>query len=369
MAGALTAGLLGLGLLGCGLGFNTPSLTVAGVGLTGLTALAILAVELARPRSLVRAPGPDRVMEGESFELLIEARGARIPPPGGRLTDSVLPEPVAVGPRWRGVHRTTVALEGRGRRQLEPARLQIGDPLGLHSRTVESDAPGHVLILPRLEPVVATGRGAGGLRPSPTAGIDEGLAASRMDVRAIELEVDGLRAYREGTPASRIHWPSVARTGELLERRLVAGSDAAPLVVMDASSPADLAALDAAVRAAASLTFHLAGQGGCAVLMAGDRRPADVDPERRSWPQVHARLALIEAGGPAPPVSRTVRAGTVFWVTAAARPALPAALRTGIALRYVVHPAADGARGAFTVAGCVGRLARARASEPAGAAA
>lgn len=367
MPGALTAGALGLGLLISGIGFDTPSLLVAGVGLTGLTAAAVVAVELAQPKRLVRAPGPARVVEDEPFELRIEARGARLPPPGGRLEDTVLPEPVPVGPRWGRVHTATVSLQGRGRRRLAPTRLEIRDPLGLHVRVVCSDDPGDLLVLPRIEPVLATGRGAGGLRQSPMAGIDEGLAASRLDVRAIELEVDGLRAHREGSPASRIHWPSVARTGELLERRLVAGSDAAPLVVLDAASPSSERALDAAVRAAASLAFHLSGQGGCAVLMPGERRPSEIEPERRSWSQVHARLAMVEAGAPPPSISRSVRAGTVFWVTASSRPALPPVLRSGAALRYVVAPGSPTARSAFTVAGCVGRLARSRASQQMGA--
>lgn len=362
MAGALTAAVLGVGLLVSGIGFDTPSLLLAGLGLTGLTGAAVAAVELARPRRIVRAPGPARVVEDEQFSLRIEAVGARIPPPGGRLEDAVLDQPVPVGPRWRGTHERIVSLRGRGRRRLAPARLVIADPIGLHTRTVESEDPGELLVLPRIDPVIVTGRGAGGLRQSPVAGIDEGLAPNRMDVRAIELEVDGLRAHREGTPASRIHWPSFARTGELFERRLVAGSDAAPLVILDASRPSDEAALDDAVRAAASLVFHLSGQGGCAVLLPRERRPAEVDPGRRSWPQIHARLAVVQAGAPPPPVSRSIRAATVFWVTAAARPSLPVALRAGAALRYVVTPAAAaGGGGAFEVGGCVGRPAHSRA--------
>ena len=47
-------------------------------------------------------------------------------------------------------------------------------------------------------------------------------------------EVDGLRPYRQGTPASRIHWPALARGAGLLERRLRADTDSRPLVVVDA---------------------------------------------------------------------------------------------------------------------------------------
>ncbi len=365
MAGALTAATLGIALLLAGAGFDSPSLFVPGVGLLGLALAAVAWVQLARPSRLVRTPGPARVVEDEAYPVRIRAVGARVPPPGGDLYDPVLRAPVAVGPRWRGSYQADVRLSGRGRRRLAPARLELRDPLGLRVVVVESGEAGDLLVLPRIEPIVAGGRGAGGARPSSLAGLEDGAAASRLDARAIELEVDGLRAYREGSPASRIHWPAVARTGELIERRLVAGADAAPLVALDATSPVSAEALDAAVRAAASLCFHLAGAGGCAALLPGDRRPTEIEPDLRTWAQVHARLALVEPGARAPAISRTVRSGSIFWVTAGARPALPQALRAGgPGPRYLVAPAAAGRPSlgppAFTVAGCEGRLKGAR---------
>lgn len=358
--GAPTAAALGVLLLLAGAGFDSPSLLVAGAGLLGLAVVAVSWVELARPRRLLRAPGPGRLMEGEPYRVGLEASGSRVPPPGGELTDTLLAEPVAIGPRWRGSHESEVRLRGRGRRVLDPARITVRDPLGLWVRGAESDDPGELLVLPGVEPVLAPADGAAGWGTLSGSGIEDGAAASRLDARALELEVDGLRAYREGSPASRIHWPAVARTGELVERRLVAGADAAPLVVLDASRPRDEEWLDAAVRAAASLCVHLAAAGGCAALLPGDRRPAEIERDLRGWPQVHARLAIVEAGAPQPPISRTIRLGAVLWVTAAARPELPQALRTGGAPRYLVAPGRGAGRPAFTVAGCEGRRVGAR---------
>ncbi len=362
MAGAPTAAILGLALLLAGAGFDSPSLLVPGCGLLGLALVSVLWVELSRPRRVERERGPSRVIEGDPYPLRIHARGMRVPPPAGSLTDAVLAHPVAIGPSWRGRLETDVPLHGRGRRRIEPARVEVRDPLGLWVRAVESADPGELLVLPRIDEVIVAGRGAGGTRAGGLAGIEDGAASSRLDARAIELEVDGLRAYREGTPASRIHWPAVARTGELIERRLIAGADAAPLVALDATGGVERERLDAAVRAAASLCVHLSATGGCAVLLPGDRRPTEIERDLRGWPQVHARLALVEAGSPATAISRTVRSGSVFWVTAAERPALPAPLRGGGARRYVVAPADHGAPGrpAFTVSGCEGRLAGAR---------
>ncbi len=366
MNGAPTAAGLGAALLLTGLGFGTPSLTLAGIGLLVLAVTSIVWVELARPRRLVRVGGPSRVIEDEPFEVRIRAIGARARPPAGELSDDALEDPVVVGPRWRGTHAAEVKISGRGRRRLRPARLEVHDPLRLRVRSVESEPPGELLVLPRIHPVIVGGAGSdsGGLGNRSRGG--DAAAAGYADVLRIELEVDGLRAYRQGSPASRIHWPAVARTGELVERRLIAGADSAPLVVLDSSRPASEERLDAAVRAAASLCIHLAQRGGCAALLPGDRRPTTIEAELRGWPHLHARFALAEAA-PAPSLSTAGRSGAIFWVTARARPALPVALRgAGPAGRYLVAPGGTGrGRPVFAVAGCEGFALGQRAGRPA----
>lgn len=367
MSGVPTAIALGLALLLAGIGFDSPSLLVPGVGFLALAIAAVLWVELARPSRLSRARAPGRVVEDEPYPLCLRTSGSRLPLPGGILTDPVLEAPVPLGPRWRGVHDVEVRLHGRGRRLLGPARLQVRDPLGLWTRTVRSEEAGELLVLPRVEPVVVAARGSGRGRSRAIGGIEDGAATSLLDARAIEFEVDGLRPYREGSPASRIHWPAVARTGELIERRLIAGGDSAPLVILDALDPLSEADLDAAVRAAASLCVRLAGSAGCALLLPGDRRASEIDSNLRAWPHLHARLALVESGSAPPAGSRGMRSGAVFWVTAAARPQLPQSLRGGgQALRYLVSPArgqtaAAAGAVAFTVAGCEGRAVGVRA--------
>ncbi len=363
MPAAPTAAALGAGLILGGLGFGSPSLLVPGIGLVGLAVGSFIWVRLATPSRLVRAPGPSRVVEDEPFPLRIRAIGRRLPLPGGELTDPVLDAPVAIGPRWRGRLEQEVRVRGRGRRRMEPARLVVSDPLGMCARAAVSDEVPELLVLPRIDAVLVAGRGAGG--SSVLAGLDGGAGAGRLDARVIELEVDGLRAYREGSPASRIHWPAVARSGELIERRLVAGADTAPLVVLDGSRPASPEALDAAVRAAGSLCWHLAQAGGCGILLPGDRRPIEVETELRGWAHVHARLALVEAVAQAPAVARALRSGAVFWVSARAHPVLPAAVRTASGARYLVGPSVSG-RGTPTllVSGCEGRRIGARPSRP-----
>jgi uncharacterized protein (DUF58 family) len=355
MARGLTAAVLGAALIVAGAGFDSPSLLVPGVALAALATVALVWVGLATHGLRVeRAPGPARIIEDEPYPLRITARGGRVGPPGGEIRDSVLDRPVGIGPRWTGTLALDVPLAGRGLRSLGPARLVVRDPLGLCTREIATEAVGELLVLPRVEPITVAGRGAGGR--AALQGIDLGAGSGRLDARTIELEVDGLRAYREGSPASRIHWPAVARTGELVERRMVDGADSAPVVALDPSDPIDDESLDAAVRAAASLCFALASAGGCGALMPGERRAVEIEPDLRGWPTVHARLALV-ARGDAPPIPGGV-AAALFWVTATAHPRPPrgAAARSGPL--YLVAPAASlgGSAAAFSVAGCDGVL-------------
>jgi hypothetical protein len=177
--------------------------------------------------------------------------------------------------------------------------------------------------------------------------------------------LEGLRQHREGSPASRIYWPSLARSGELLERRLHADGDSRPLVVLDPRGARSDAELDAAVRAAASLTVHLARLGGCALLLPGERRAAVVEPGLVSWPHLHARLALVDGSGTPVLGEVAARRGAVLYVAARALREAPRALRRagdGAGARVLVVPAPiPGRRAVFAVAGCQGYdLARRR---------
>ena len=173
---------------------------------------------------------------------------------------------------------------------------------------------------------------------------DEPLAAS---------DIDGLRPYRPGTSASRIHWQALARGAGLLERRLQADGDSRPLVVLDARcGPGADDELDAAVRATASLILELARRGGCRVLLPGERRAVAVETDLTSWPGIHARLAMVEGGpGSRPPLlAPGAKLGPVLYVAAQPLERIPPAISAQV------------------TAGCVLVLPRSGSSQPAGAA-
>jgi len=317
----------------------------------------------ARGACVERVPGPHTVQEDEPYPVRLELRQGILPPPGGAVCDPLLATPARVGLGMPRRLRIDVRFARRGRRLLEPGTLVIRDPLGLAVREIPAGrAPQEVLVLPRVEPVLAPVAGGGASRngAGPEGGGGRASLRGRVDGSAAELDLDGLRPYREGTPASRIHWPAVARSGEMLERRLTADADSAPLVVLDAHRPPSEQALDMVVRAAASLCVHLARRGGCALLLPGDRRPTSLGHDMAGWPSVHARLALVAPAAARPPLARARRAGAVIWVSA--RGETPRELaRAAAGGGWLVSPApAARAPAAFTVAGCSGtRLGRA----------
>lgn len=366
----LATGLLGAALCLAGATFDSASLYVPGVALVAIAAIATAWVLMAGSGAAIgRSVGPHTVIEEEPYPLRLEFRSGLLPAPGGELIPPIgWPVPIA-GRSSRRV-RINVRFSRRGRRVLEPGRLVIRDPLRLFSRELAGDDRDEVLVVPRIEPLTAPGGGGAGAGQHGGAGIDPGVMGRRLDASLAELEIDGLRPYREGAPASRIHWPTVARTGEMLERRMVAELDSAPLIVVDPSAPSGEEGLDKAVRAAASLCVHLAREGGCGVLLPGDRRTIDIGHDLASWPAVHVRLALVESG-PAPPASTIgPRAGAVIWVTGADLQSAPRALeRLPAGARIVVSPTAlPGVRALFEVAGCTGCLVeRVRRAAPVGA--
>ena len=355
----IVTALLGLALCLAGATFDSASFYVPGVGLIVLAAASVAWVAVAAQGATIsRRPGPHTVVEDEPYPLRVEMESGALPPPGGELVEPLLGWPVPVAGRWSRRLRINVRFERRGRRILEPGRLVIRDPLRLYVRELVGRGGEEVIVLPRIEAVSTPGGSGAGAGDRGGRGAEPGLAGRRLDASTAELEIDGLRPYREGSPASRIHWPTVARRGEILERRLVAELDSAPLIVLDASAPSGEEGLDKAVRAAASICVWLARHGGCAILLPSERRPIEVEHDMGAWPAVHLRLALVEPGGPPAASALGPRGGAVLWVTGADLRAAPRALeRLPAGARYIVTPnPPPGTRPAFEVAGCSGCL-------------
>jgi uncharacterized protein (DUF58 family) len=368
MRRAVAIGLAGLLLIAVAGVFDVAPLYVPGVAFAVLGLLAPAWVLVAAPRATVTRELPvRRVVEEEDVPIRIAVRAGRLPLPVAAVEDPLLNEPLPL-PIGARRHRVTAVARfaRRGRRRLAPPALAVRDPLELARKVVRGKGEDELLVLPRTNPVALGGDGGEGARAGVAALL--GLAAT---------EVDGVRPYREGTPAARIHWPAFARGAGLMERRLRVDADARPLVVLDARGAATRADLDAAVRAAASLCLTFARAGGCALLLPGERRPSAISKELSGWPAAHVRLALVDApptpGAPEPPAPAVagagLRKGPVLYVAARQVDRLPPAVRAVARgpSALVVPGTLPGREAVFAVSGCRGYAVTARA--PAGASA
>jgi len=358
-AGAVV--VAGLALILVALLFDASPLFVPGIAITLLGAVAPAWVSLAaRGATIERKLESERVIEDEPIEATIEVTRGHWGLPGAAVVDPLAGEPVSIRGPMSLLSGGTIAsvrivasFPRRGLRRVEPPTLIVSDALEL-ARVVRLSAspPQELLVLPRTERVKwVPGAGEKWRRATGAAPIEPFGAT----------EIDGLRPYRQGTPASRIHWAALARGAGLLERRLRADTETRPLVVVDARGDGPVDHLDAAVRAAASLVLELGTRTGCGLLLPGEFRPLEIEPDLGAWPVAHARLAMIE-GGPetrAPGLAPGARSAQVLYVAATPHARLPAGLAgAGVRAAILVVPKALATQprheASFEVAGCLG---------------
>jgi uncharacterized protein (DUF58 family) len=351
--------LAGVALVLIALTFDATPLLVPGVALAALGTIVPAWIRLAARRaSVTRRLHGERVVEDQPLEATIEVRSGPLGLPGGEVLDDFVGSTLRLnaGPSarradGRATVRVVARFPRRGQLSFRQPVLWLRDPLGLAPvRRLGEGRAEQLLVLPRTEPVSWAAEESGDRPDSPALALAaEAFAAT---------EVDGLRPYRPGAPASRIHWPAVAKGAGLLERRLRTDAASGPLVVLDARGPGSDELLDAAVRAAASLALELARRTGCELLLPGERRPIRIGPDLAAWPGAHARLALVDGGpdAPAPMLGTRPHLGPIYYVVADELGSLDR-LRFETRMRSVVVAPAALALGAphatiFEVAGC-----------------
>ena len=303
--------------------FDTGSLTCPAWRCCCLAGGALVWVGLAargagdRPRA-----GPADRRGGRPYPLRFERRTpACCPPPGGELLSRCSAGRVPLAGRCRRAScGSTCSFERRGRRVLEPAGVHHPATRSAWSaRAVRGRSAGdELLVLPRIEPVTAAGGSGAAGTGSPARRAEPRRRARGAAAVRRRADLDGLRPYREGTPA--VADPLAGRgaqrrdAGAPADRRLRLGAAGGPRRQQPAVGGG---ARRRRARGRVAVRAPGPPRAGCAMLLPGDRRPTTLQADLAGWPALHARLALVGAAAQRPPLARARRAGAVIWVSAA----------------------------------------------------
>ena len=274
---------------------GSPNLHIVGLGVMALPVFAALVLRFGRaPVSIRRRPASDRTFPGSRVRVDVEVRNEgrrttplilfedRVPPSFGRSARAVLPGIPAANEQ---VVSYLVACRRRGRYELGPARLQLTDPFGVARISAELPETDELVVYPQIEdlsaqPVAAYGAGSG---ESPFNRIFRG-----------GQEFYGMREYLTGDDLRRIHWPSTARTGELMIRQEEVARRSVVTILLDTRSAAlgrdGSAPFEKAVSAAASIGVLLARRGFSLRLAT-----ADLPPTARTEEAFLEHLAAVSA--------------------------------------------------------------------------
>lgn len=177
-----------------------------------------------------------------------------------------------------------VTCRPRGVYRVGPTFVHNSDPFGL-ARTEAGVGPvDRIVVYPAVEelsgfPIVR--------------GQDPAMQASRPEhARRGGEDFYTLREYQRGDDLRRVHWPSSARTDELMIRQLETPWQSRALVLLDvrAASYESGPAFEKAVSGAATIVTHLVSSGFDADLWAGDADPIDAS----RYGSAMERLALVQ---------------------------------------------------------------------------
>lgn len=197
---------------------------------------------------------------------------------------------------------TSSAVVQRGVARLGPYRWSCGDPFGIFSYTGNESTTGVLLVAPALAAIpVMLPPGASGARA-------RGAEAAQLR----SSQVGGVREYLPGDPLNRIHWPTTARTGNVMVRRLDADETDALLIVLDsyaaayppsgATSGAEPVDWDnpfeLAVVLAATYAAHASAAGRVVGIVLADSasQPGQSSVARPHYTRIDAVLAAAQPG-------------------------------------------------------------------------
>ncbi len=230
------------------------------------------------PRRMLRGVDVERRAPAEAFQgdevevYLVVMNGSRGMRLGLDVRDEHL-EPARVfvghlGPGERAIVTTARRARRRGVFQGSDVVVSSSAPFGVADRRRRLAVAGETVVYPSVE------------RLNELAFVDASPTHERA-LHAYPLRGDGpdylgVREYRSGDSMRHVHWPSTARTGELMVREFEREQTRRVAIVIDASADVGEGGtpLDRCCSVAASISFAAVGLGqGVRVLAAVDGEP------------------------------------------------------------------------------------------------
>lgn len=203
--------------------------------------------------------------------------------------------------------------ERRGLVQVGPLDAIRTDALGLASRRHRVGGVVELTVLPAVEQLGAT---------FPHGGYDDPLAgaARPSSGRSGDEEFAALRPYVVGDDLRRIHWATLARTGELSVRQDDPQWQGHVTILLDAREHrTDADQFEVAVSAAASVLNAVAERGDRTRLVVTDGTDTGPTDARSTRDLLFEHLAVVERhpGGtlPEPPADGRASAGELVFIT------------------------------------------------------
>ena len=330
---------------------GSPALAVVGLGFAFLPFAAALFARWGRQRiAVTRRLSDVRVNPGArvAVELSVENRSHaatsflmvedRLPAALGRPARLVL-----TGVPARGIQRVhyTLVPQTRGRYRIGPVAVDVSDPFALTRLRLEFEDRDDLIVTPELEDLQSA--------PDSPFGSNVGLSRARNLFRTGE-EFYTMRQYQQGDDLRRIHWPSVARSGELMIRQDESSRRSNALVFVDtrmgAIGQAHSIAFEKAVSAAASIGVLMSRSGFALHVATADAPPVPVTEEGFLDTLTGVTHSKARTMGPALSRLRTGSGADTTLVVVAAPPVpteLTSLIRTGAAfgpkLAVMVYPA------------------------------
>jgi uncharacterized protein (DUF58 family) len=330
---------------------GSPALAVVGLGFAFLPFAAALFARWGRQRiAVTRRLSDVRVNPGArvAVELSIENRSHaatsflmvedRLPAALGRPARLVL-----TGVPARGIQRVhyTLVPQTRGRYRIGPVAVDVSDPFALTRLRLEFEDRDDLIVTPELEDLQSA--------PDSPFGSNVGLSRARNLFRTGE-EFYTMRQYQQGDDLRRIHWPSVARSGELMIRQDESSRRSNARVFVDTRmgsiGQAHSIAFEKAVSAAASIGVLMSRSGFALHVATADAPPVPVTEEGFLDTLTGVTHSKARTMGPALSRLRTGSGADTTLIVVAAPPVpteLTSLIRTGAAfgpkLAVMVYPA------------------------------